>query len=56
MIDNQPTAFNVDAVVEQIRSEAQLMSEAQLPHRCYKAIGSKKVRAIIRKGGVNERD
>ena len=52
----QPTAYDVEKVVEQIRSEAQLMSEAQLPHRCYKAIGSKKVRAIIRKGGVSERD
>ena len=36
--------------------EAQLMSEAQLPHKYYKAIGTKKARAIIRKGGVNERD
>lgn len=52
----QPTAYDVEKVAEQIRSEAQLMSEAQLPHKYYKAIGTKKARAIIRKGGANERD
>ena len=56
LIKEQPTAYDVEKVVEQIRSEAQLMSEAQLPHKYYKAIGTKRARAIIRKGGVNERD
>ena len=50
-VENMPTAYDVDKVVEQIRSEAQLMSEAQLPHKYYKAIGTKRARAIIRKGG-----
>lgn len=54
LIKEQPTAYDVEKVVEQIRSESQLMSETQLPHRYYKAIGSKRARAIIRKGGVNE--
>ena len=56
VIDNQPTVYDAEKVIEQIRRESQLMSETQLPHRYYKAIGSKKARAIIRKGGVSERD
>ena len=56
VIDNQPTAYDAEKVIEQFRSEAQLMSETQLPHKQYKAIGTKKARAIIRKSGVNERD
>lgn len=56
LVDVQPTAYDAEKVIEQIRSEAQLMSEAQLPHKYYKAIGTKKARAIIRKGGVSERD
>lgn len=56
IIENTKTAYDVEKVVEQMRSESQLMSEAQLPHRYYKAIGTKRARTIIRKGGVNERD
>lgn len=50
-VEKMPTDYDVDKVVEQIRSEAKLMSEAQLPHKCYKAIGTRRARAIIRKGG-----
>ena len=59
IIDKQPTAYDVENVVMEIRSNAETMATAKLPHTYYKAIGTKKVEEIIRAGGVNngtERD
>ena len=62
----QPTAYDVEKVVEQISENGQKMAEAKanMPygkstpgcHNYYKAISVKKAIEIIRKGGVNERD
>ena len=60
-LDNMPTAYDVEKVVEQINAEGKKMSEAkairpyakQSPadHRYYKAISVKKAVEIVRNGG-----
>ena len=60
-IQNQPTAYNLDAVVEQLENGGQKMAEAKSMkpygksspscHRYYKAISVKKAVDIVRKGG-----
>ena len=59
-IQSQPTAYDVDAVVEQLKAEGKKMSEAQssVPfgkhgpanHRYYKAISVKRAEMLVRKG------
>lgn len=62
MINEQPTAYDVEKVVEQMEENGQKMSEAKAirpyakcssaDHRYYKAISVKKAIEIVRKGGV----
>lgn len=57
-IDNQPTAYDVEKVVEELEENGQKMSEAKgnpwdsSDHKYYKAISVKKAIGIVRKGGV----
>lgn len=63
IVDEQPTAYNVGKVVEQLDANAQKMSEAKAirpyaksspaDHRYYKAISVKKAKEIVKAGGVN---
>ena len=58
MINDQPTVYDVDKVVEEMKANAKKMSEAKVnmepdksAHIYYKAIGTRKCEEIIRNGG-----
>ena len=63
-IDEQPTAYSVDKVVEQLEDVGQKMSESKsiqkygksspANHRYYKAVSVKRAIEIVKGGGVNE--
>ena len=63
-IDEQPTAYDVDKVVEQLEELGQKMSESKsiqkygksspANHRYYKAVSVKRAIEIVKGGGVNE--
>ena len=64
-IDEQPTAYSVDKVVEQLEELGQKMSESKsiqkygksspANHRYYKAVSVKRAIEIVKDGGVNEK-
>ena len=63
-IDEQPTAYSVEKVVEQLEDVGQKMSESKsiqkygksspANHRYYKAVSVKRAIEIVKGGGVNE--
>ena len=63
-IDEQPTAYDVDKVVEQLEDVGQKMSESKsiqkygksspANHRYYKAVSVKRAIEIVKGGGVDE--
>ena len=64
IIDAQPTAYDVDKVVEQLEEVGQKMSESKsiqkygksspANHRYYKAVSVKRAIEIVKGGGVDE--
>ena len=64
LLDNQPTAYDVDKVVEQLEEVGQKMSESKsiqkygksspANHRYYKAVSVKRAIEIVKGGGVDE--
>lgn len=64
MIEDAPTAYDVDKVVQQLEKSGQKMSEAKSNppygktspgcHKYYKAISVNKAVEIVKGGGVNE--
>lgn len=55
LIDRQPTAYDVDKVVEQIKGNSRKMATAKCPHKYYRAIGTRKCEQIIRAGGKEQK-
>ena len=63
-VNNAPTAYDVDKVVEQLEDVGQKMSESKsiqkygksspANHRYYKAVSVKRAIEIVKGGGVNE--
>lgn len=51
-IENEPIAYNVEKVIEQMKSKSREMSTIKIPHKYYKAIGTRICEDIIREGGV----
>lgn len=64
IINNQPTSYDADKVVEQLEKNGRKMSEVKSNkpfgkaypacHNYYKAISVKKAIEIVKGGGVNE--
>ena len=52
IIDVQPTAFNQERVIAEIKEESRAMCTKNIPHKYHKAIGTKLCEEIINKGGV----
>lgn len=52
IVDMQPTAFNQERVVAEIKEGSRVMCTKDIPHKYYKAIGTKLCEEIIIKGGV----
>lgn len=63
-LNNQPTAYDIDKVVEQLEDVGQKMSESKsiqkygksspANHRYYKAVSVKQAIGIVKGGGVDE--
>lgn len=51
-IVNSLPIYDTDKVIERLKSNAEKMATAKLPHTYYKAIGTKKAEEIIKAGGV----
>ena len=51
IVMGQPTAYDVDKVVQQMKSSSRTMSTSDCKHKYYKAIGTRKCEQIIRSGG-----
>ena len=54
MIEDAPTAYDVDKVVEQMKENSRKMSTAKPPHKYFRAIGTRKCEQIIRAGGKEQ--
>lgn len=52
-IEHQPTAYDVDKVVEHVEKKAMKMSTAKPPHTYMRAIGTKEAVKIIRGGRMD---
>ena len=52
LVDQAPTVYDIDKVVEEMKLNAEKMSETKFPHTYYKAIGTRKCEEIIRNGGM----
>ena len=50
LIDKQETAYDIEAVKEQMKNSARKMSTVNIPHTYYKAVGINKVLEIIDQG------
>lgn len=51
LIYRQPTAYDVDKVVEQMKESSRKMVTSKFPHKYYRAIGTRKCEQIVRAGG-----
>lgn len=52
-VENEPTAFDLESVLNEINAKARTMSTSDVPHKYYKAIGTRICEEIIRRGGVD---
>ena len=51
IIKDEPTAYDVDKVVEQMKESSRKMVTSKFPHKYYRAIGTRKCEQIVRAGG-----
>ncbi len=47
IVDVQPTAYDPDKVITEIKEKSKVMSTKDLPHKYYKAIGTRVCEEII---------
>ena len=52
LLNQEPTVYDVDKVVEEMKANSKKMSETKFPHTYYKAIGTRKCEEIIRGGFI----
>jgi len=53
LLDREKTAYDVENVVSDMKSKSRKMSTSYIPHKYYRAIGTRSCESIIRKGGVD---
>lgn len=49
-VENEPIAYNVEKVIDEIKRKSRKMSTIKVPHKYYRAIGTRVCEDIIRKG------
>jgi len=52
IVDVQPTAYDPDNVIAEIKEKSRVMSTKDSSHKYYKAIGTRVCEEIIKRGGV----
>ncbi len=52
LMEKQPTAYDVEAVVREMKKKSRKMSTVAVPHTYYRAIGTNVCESIIRSGGI----
>ena len=51
LLDKEKTAYDIESVITETKSRK--MSTIKVPHKYYRAIGTRVCESIIRKGGVD---
>lgn len=51
LLDRQETAYDVDMVVKKMKEKSREMTTTKVPHKYYRAIGTRVCERVIRKGG-----
>jgi len=52
-LDKEKTAYDIENVVAEMKAKSRKMDTVSVPHKYYRAIGTRACESIIRKGGVN---
>lgn len=53
LLDKEKTAYDIENVVVEMKAKSRKMDTVSVPHKYYRAIGTRACESIIRKGGVN---
>ena len=53
LLDKEKTAYDIENVVVEMKAKSRKMDTVSVPHKYYRAIGTRVCESIIRKGGVD---
>lgn len=53
IVDVQPTAYDLDNVIAEIKEKSRVMSTKDIPHKYHKAIGTRVCEEIVRRRGLD---
>lgn len=52
-VENEPIAYDIEKVISEMKAKSRKMDTVSVPHKYYRAIGTRVCESIIRKGGVD---
>lgn len=52
-VENEPIAYDIENVISEMKAKSIKMDTVSVPHKYYRAIGTRVCESIIRKGGVD---
>lgn len=53
LLDREKTAYDVEKVISNMKAKSRKIDTVSVPHKYYRAIGTRVCESIIRKGGVD---
>jgi len=53
LLDKEKTAYDIESVITEMKTKSRKMSTIKVPHKYYRAIGTRVCESIIRKVGVD---
>lgn len=53
LLDRERTVYDVEKVISNMKAKSRKMDTVSVPHKYYRAIGTRVCESIIRKGGVD---
>jgi len=54
IIATSDTAYDIEKIITEIKEKSRVTSTKDIPHKYYKAIGTRVCEEIVRRGGVNK--
>ena len=51
LLDKEKTAYDIETVITEMKTKSRKMSTIKIPHKYYRAIGTRVCESIIRRGG-----
>lgn len=52
-VENEPIAYDVEKVISEMKAKSRKIVTVSIPHKYYRAIGTRVCESIIRRCGVN---